>query len=301
MKKIAIEEHVNESDLSNFDQRIRDMDEAGIDMQVLSYAFIYDEGETAGAVEAAKKTNDALARMVDKNPERFRAFTVLALHNLEEAANELERTVTQFGFAGGMVFGSFEGEFLDNPRYLPLFERAEKLDVPIYIHPAAPPPDMIKYYSVYPGLEGAILGFSAQNSLQAMRMILSGLFEKYPSLKIILGHMGEGLPYWLWRIDSRWMEARERDPDADKLYKNFKKSPAQFFRDNFYVTTSGMFWLPPLECAIAAMGADRVLFAVDYPPESITDGAAFIESAPIDEKVKEKICHLNAERLLKIP
>jgi predicted TIM-barrel fold metal-dependent hydrolase len=300
MKKIAVEEHVNERDMSLFPERLKDMDGAGIDMQVLSYAFHYDENLSAREVQAmARKTNEDLARVTEKYPERFAAFAVLALQDPDKAADELERAVKKLGLKGTMLFGMIKG-YLDDPKYWPLFEMAEKLDVPIYIHGISPQGEAAKPYLTYPGLVGAMLGMAAETSLHAMRLIMGGVFDKYPRLKIILGHMGEGIPFWSWRIDSRWWEERQRDPKSEAFYKHFRKTPSQHFKDNFYVTTSGMFWHPALQVAIAAMEADRVLFAVDYPPESITDGARFIETAPLSDSDKEKICHLNAERLLKL-
>jgi 2,3-dihydroxybenzoate decarboxylase len=301
VKKIAIEEHVNERDLAHLDERLKDMDKAGVNMQVLSYSFHYDEGIGASAATAeSRKVNEALAKVAERYPERFAAFASLALHDPDGAAGELERVVKRLGLRGAMTTMVPGGEYLDDRKYWVIYERAVELDVPIYIHAIAPSPDRIKPYAAYPGLGSAMLGFAAETSLQAMRLILSGVFDKYPRLKIILGHMGEGIPFWLWRIDSRWWEERKRDPKSDLFYKNLRKNPSQYFRDNFYVTTSGMFWHPALQLVCSAMGADRVLFAADYPPESITDAAQFIESAPISARDKEKICHLNAEKLLKL-
>ena len=159
---------------------------------------------------------------------------------------------------------------------------------------------MIKPYLAYPGLASAMLGFSAEASLHAMRLILSGVFDKYPGLKIILGHLGEAIPFWLWRIDSRWMEEKKADPSSAAYYENFKKSPAQCFRDNFYVTLSGMYWEPVLQFCCSVLGSDRVMFATDYPYESSRQAAQFMESVRLNNADKEKICHLNAEKILKL-
>ena len=149
---------------------------------------------------------------------------------------------------------------------------------------------MVNPYLAYPRLDSAMLGFAAEVSLHALRLICSGVFDQYPKLNIILGHMGEALPYWLWRIDNIW----QRGP-----FTNIpKRLPSEYFKDNFYITTSGMFWQPPLLCACLAVGADRILFAVDYPMESSEKAVQFIETAPICDSDKEKICHLNAEKLL---
>jgi predicted TIM-barrel fold metal-dependent hydrolase len=159
---------------------------------------------------------------------------------------------------------------------------------------------MIKPYLTYPGLASAMLGFAAEASLHAMRLILSGVFDKYPGLKIILGHLGEALPFWLWRVDSRWTEEKESDPSSAAFYKHYKKSPAQCFRDNFYVTMSGMFWQPVLQFVCSVMGSDKVMFATDYPYESSKLAVDFMESVQLSHTDKEKVCHLNAEKLLKL-
>ena len=149
---------------------------------------------------------------------------------------------------------------------------------------------MVKPYLAYPLLDSAMLGFSHEVSLHALRLICSGAFDEFPKLQIVLGHMGEALPYWLWRIDNMW----QRAPFPNKP----KKLPSQYIKSNFYIDTSGMFWQPPLLCAYLALGADRILFAVDYPMESSEKAVQFIEAAPITDSDKEKICHLNAEKLL---
>jgi 2,3-dihydroxybenzoate decarboxylase len=279
--------------------RLRRMDEAGIDMQVLSLSFPGVElFDAADGTAMAKSINDELSGAVKRHPERFAGFAAIAPQDPEAAANELERAVVKLGLRGAVVNGHIQGEYLDDQKYWVILERAEKLDVPIYIHPKMPSSDMIKPYLAYPGLASAILGFSAEASLHAMRLILSGVFGKYPNLKIILGHLGEAIPYWLWRIDSRWMEEKKADPSSAAFYKDFKKSPAQCFKDNFYVTLSGMYWEPVLQFVCSVLGHDRIMFATDYPYESSRDATQFMESVQLSNTDKEKICHLNAEELL---
>jgi predicted TIM-barrel fold metal-dependent hydrolase len=281
--------------------RLRRMDDAGIDMQVLSLSFPGVElFDAADGTAMAKSINDELSGAVKRNPDRLAGLAAIAPQNPEAAANELERAVVKLGLKGAVVNGHIRGEYLDDQKYWVLFERAEKLDIPIYIHPKMPPPDMIKPYLVYPGLASAMLGFSAEASLHAMRLILSGVFDKYPGLKIILGHLGEALPFWLWRIDSRWQEEKKADPASAAYYKNYQKSPAQCFRDNFYVTISGMFWQPVLQFVCSVLGSDKVMFATDYPYESSKLAAEFIESVQLSHTDKEKICHLNAEKILRL-
>lgn len=272
--------------------RLKDMDEAGIDMQVLSLVPGVQIIDASSAITLAKKVNDRLSKVVKAHPQRFAGLATIPPQAPDAAAAELKRAVSELGLKGAMIFSHVKGEYLDDKKFWAIFEMAEKLDVPIYIHPRPPSPDMIKPFTAYPGLDGAMWGYSAEAGLHAMRLILSGLFDKYPGLQIILGHMGEGLPYWLWRMDNHWAKLSS----SNKL----KKTPSEYVKNNFYIDTSGMFWLPPLMCAYLALGADRILFAVDYPFESAKDATQFIDTIPISDGDKEKICHLNLEKLLKL-
>ena len=248
----------------------------------------------------AKSVNDEVSDAIKRYPDRLAGLAAIAPQNPKEAAKELERAVVKLGLKGAVVNGHIRGEYLDDQKYWVIFERAEKLNVPLYIHPKMPPPDMIKPYLAYPGLASAMLGFAAEASLHAMRLILSGVFEKFPGLKIILGHLGEALPFWLWRLDSRWTEEKKADPSSAAFYKDYQKSPAQCFRDNFYVTTSGMFWQPVLQFVCSVLGSDKVMFATDYPYESSKLASEFMESVQLNNDEKEKICHLNAEKILRL-
>ena len=215
--------------------RLREMDKAGIDMQVLSITSPGVEVLDASSGTAmAKKINDELSKVVKEYPKRFAGFAALAPQDPIAAADELERAVTELGLKGARINSNIRGEYLDDEKYWVIFEKAEKLGVPIYLHPTQPSPDMLKPYSTYPALSRSMWGFGAETGLHAMRLICSGVFDTYPGLKIILGHLGEALPFWLWRIDDRW----RKDPLATKL----KKRPSQYIKDNFFVTTSGMFW-----------------------------------------------------------
>ena len=281
--------------------RLRDMDEAGIDMQVLSLSAPGVESlPTSDGTSLAKTINDEVANIVKKYPKRFASFAAIAPQDPSAAANELERAVKELGFKGAVINSHIRGEYLDDQKFWVIFEKAEKLGVPIYLHPREPSPDMIKPYLTYPALASAMLGFGAEASLHAMRLICSGVFDKYPGLKIILGHLGEAIPYWLWRIDNFWITEKKGIADTDPTISKSQKKPSQYFKDNFCVTTSGMFWQPPLMCTYLALGADSILFAVDYPYELNREAVQFMDSLPICDGDKEKIYHGNAEKLLEL-
>jgi predicted TIM-barrel fold metal-dependent hydrolase len=193
-----------------------------------------------------------------------------------------------------LIFPHVNGEFIDGKKYWPIFERAAALNVPLYIHPTFPPLNRKKQYSGYPELAGSPWGFAAEAGLGVVRLICSGIFDEYPNLKVILGHLGEALPFWMWRLDNCIL----RQSDATLLTKKLKKLPSQYIRDNFFVTTSGMNWQPALLCTHLALGADKILFAADYPFESSDEAVQFMETASISDSDKEKIFHLNTEKLL---
>jgi len=222
--------------------RLREMDDSGIDMQVLT---LVSPGvqmlDAATAVSTMKKTDNYLADVVRAHPDRFIGFATLAPQNPKASAKELERAVSKLGLRGACIHSQTAGEYLDNQKFWPMFEMAEKLDVPVYLHARIPSKQMVKAYLGYPGLALAFWGYGAETSLSAVRLICSGVFEKYPRLKIILGHLGEALPFWLWRLDRRWSAG------AGGYDRGFSRKPSEYFRDNFYITTSGNFWFPPLQ------------------------------------------------------
>ncbi len=290
------------------DKRLKDMDEAGIDMQVIS-PVCFQDGlvDPSEATALARLTNNETYEIIKKYPKKFAGFAGLACQDPDAAAKELERAVKDLGLKGAMIYSHIQGEYLDAKKFRVIFETAERLGVPIYLHPKEPSPDMIKPYSTYPALAGKIWGYAAEAGLHAMRLICSGLFDRYPGLKIILGHGGEGLPALMWRMgmssdgNQPLRESGGVSPApigmSDQI--NLKKKPGDYVKDNFYVTTSGMFWGPVLEFLHSAMGPDRVMFAVDYPAESGSLAVKAIESLSISNIDKEKIFHLNAEKLLK--
>lgn len=274
--------------------RLREMDEAGIDIQVLSHASpSLQKLDAESATRLARGVNDRLAETVRAHPDRFAAFAALPTPDPGAAANELERAVTKLGFKGAMVHGLTGGLFLDDRRFWPIFERAEALDVPLYLHPAVPHPAVIEaYYKDYaerhPGILRAAWGFTVETATQGIRLVLSGVFDAYPNLKIILGHMGEGLPFYLWRISHGL-----RGSLAEKSFRDI-------FCEHFWITTSGFFSDPALLCCVMEMGIDRILFSVDYPYADNLPGAKWTETLPLCAEDKEKLLNGNARRLLKL-
>jgi 2,3-dihydroxybenzoate decarboxylase len=271
------------------------MDEFGIDMEVLSLTApgIQAETDTALAAKRAAQANDFLAEIIGKHPTRFSGFAALALQDPDGAAAELERAVTQLGLRGALINGHTHGEYLDAPTFWPVWERAEALGVPIYLHPA-------NSYDVWHNLRGheELIGpmwsWGVETATHALRILFGGVFDRFPGATLVLGHMGEGLPGILWRLDSRWGFLDQRGISLAK------PRPSDYIRDNMMITTSGVCAHAPLLGSLLALGADHIMFATDYPLESNRDAVRFIETAPISETDRAKICHLNAERLLRL-
>jgi predicted TIM-barrel fold metal-dependent hydrolase len=274
--------------------RLREMDEAGIDFQVLSHSIPGLQGVDAETgPPLARRVNDRLAETVKRHPDRFAGFAALPTANPRAAADELERTVTQLGFKGAMINGLTNGVFHDDERFWPIYERAAALDVPIYIHPAVPQQAVVEtYYKGYvqkhPGLLRAGWGFTVETATQGIRFVLSGVFDKHPGLKVIIGHLGEGLPFYLWRISYGLR--------ASMSEKSFR----EIFCEHFWITTSGLFSDPALVCCMMEMGIDRILFSVDYPFMENPPGAEWTKTLPLCAEDREKLLNGNARRLLKL-
>ena len=275
--------------------RIKEMDEAGVDLQILSHtAPATQRVDAESGPRIAREANDRLKATVDKSNGRFLAFASLPTANPKAAADELERAVTKLGFKGAMVHGLTGGLFLDDKRFWPIFERAQALDVPLYMHPAVPHPAVIDVYykdyvEQYPNILRAAWGFTVETATQGIRLVLSGVFEAYPRLKIILGHLGEGLPFLLWRINM----ALVRDGAGPSWFRDT-------FCEHFWITTSGFFSDPALLCCMMEMGVDRILFSVDYPFVENAPGTAWMERIHLSAEDKAKILSGNAKRLLKM-
>jgi predicted TIM-barrel fold metal-dependent hydrolase len=283
--------------LDTSEGRLREMDAHGITMQVLSLASTVEQLEPDEGIAFARSLNDELAAIIKRNPDRFTGLAALPMQEPEAAAKELERAVKELGLKGAKLHAQVKGEFIDEKKYWIVFETAEKLDVPVFVHPTRPASQMIKPFLSYFMLDGPIWGFGVSAGLQAIRLIYSGVFDKYPGLKVILGHLGEALPFWLWRMDNRW----HRDKmDIHPTTKNLARKPSEYFKENFWVATSGMFSKSAFLCTYLEIGADHILFAVDYPNELNGEAVKFIEEVQICDRDKEKICHSNAEKLFSI-
>lgn len=279
-------------------ERLQSMDSNGITMQVLSVA-----GEGADLLNPAdgpafaQKYNDAIAERIATHPDRFRAFAHLPTTNPEAAADELERTVKNYNFCGALINGLTNGEFLDDEKYAPIFVRAEQMDVPIYLHPGLPPKAVFDaYYSKLPKQAGTFLsiagwGWHSETALHTLRLIVSGTLDKYPNLKLIIGHMGEMLPMMMVRSDKMF--------GVDQGGNN-QRSIIQTLHDQVHITTSGLFSLPPLQVAIDTFGIDNIMFSIDYPFSTNEQGKQYLESMRLSSEDLEKIAHGNADKLLKL-
>ena len=277
--------------------RLKAMDEGGVDLQVLSLAAAgQDKLSPEDAAAAVRDANDAAHAATQRHPQRFRMFASLALGSPVAAAKELERCVQRLGAVGGFVNGTEGGSFLDDARYSPIFEAAEALDKPLYVHPTPPPPSVQNaYFSGLPEasayfLSTAAWGWHAEAGMHCLRLILGGVFDRFPSLRIIIGHMGENLPFSLIR-------AQDGLPTS---VTHLKGSLLDYFLEHFWVTTSGYFTQPPFRCAVDVLGIDRILYSVDYPYRSNLAGARFLEHLDITPGDLRKIASENAHRLLRL-
>ena len=291
----AAEQQAKLGDLGS--TRLKDMDVGGIDLQVISHTVsgvVLLPGSEG--VRLAREANDQLAAAVAAHPDRFAGFATLPMTDPEAAADELERAVRSLGFRGAMINGTTHGRFLDDPSFLPILERAVALNVPIYVHPGVPPVAVREAY--YSGFDPAVnfslstagWGWHSEVGIHALRLILAGVFDRLPTLQIIIGHMGEMLPFMLARINDV----------LTPVAKHLQHTVPEYFLQNFYITTSGFFTDPPLLLALQIMGADRIIFSVDYPYSTNEQGRVFLDSPSVSPADKEKISHLNAERLLKL-
>ena len=286
--------------LSDMEPRLAEMDRFGVDMHLL--------GITAPGVQAfdpelggdmAERANDLLVKTIKAHPGRFAGLAAVAPQGPERAAREIKRAMTELNLNGIIINSHTQGEFLDDEKFWPIFEAAVAHDAPIYIHPNFPSEAMIGPYSQY-GMMGALWGFGAECSMHMVRLIMAGVFDRFPKLQIVLGHLGEGLPFWLDRLDNRYANILRRGGLEPLGMKTLAKSPSDYFRSNFYMTTSGMNTTAPVDFVLKMFGPDRVMFAIDYPYEQTEETVNFIRAAPLTPEVMRKITHENAEQVFKI-
>jgi gamma-resorcylate decarboxylase len=285
------------------DTRLGLMDRHGIGMMILSLnaPAVQAIPDPKQAIDVARRANDLVAEEVAKRPDRFASFAALAMQDPDAAARELERSVKDLKLVGALVNGFSQVNtpdscvYYDLPQYRDFWGVVEKLDVPFYLHPRNPLPSWTPQYDGHRWLMGPTWAFAAETAVHALRLIGSGLFDTYPRLKIILGHLGEGLPYNLWRIDNRngWVKPKHKYAAQKRV--------ADYFRANFYMTTSGNFSTSTMVQAMAEVGADRIMFSVDYPFEGVDEGADWIDNAAIGEADRVKIARTNALKLFKLP
>ncbi len=275
-------------------KRLAHMDAAGVDVQVLSFGSPGTQGFGADvAVPMARDANDRAYDAIKAHPDRFAAFAALPTADPQASAKELERAVTKLGFKGTMIHGHTQGSFLDEKKYWAIFEAAQSLGVPIYLHPTYPHPDAIKaYFQGYEDLARAAWGFATDTSTHFLRIVFAGVFDAYPKLQIILGHLGEGLPFAMHRLNDHTYRAAAR--------RGLKRTPLEYLKQNMLVTTSGNWYEPAFVCTMLALGADRILFAVDWPYEPNNIGMEFLHKLSISDDDREKIAHGNAERILRM-
>src|SRR5262245_43375523 len=289
-------------------ERIRKMDAASIDLQVLSHVApgVQLLEDATLAVRLSREINDWLGDVVKTYPTRFAGFAILPTQSPLDAADELERTVTQLGFKGALINGHTHGHYLDEEPYSVLLERAQALDVPIYIHPTDPPQAITDlYFRSDPAL---ITGwaFLVETGTHLLRIITSGVFDRYQRLKIIVGHMGELIPYCLTRLNlamtmGNWILRNQGISTAiSQTQARAEKSMLYYMRENVFITTSGVFDQPVLNCAVSMLGIDRILFSVDAPFRDSLEATEFLGASQLSADDKEKLAHGNAEHLLKL-
>lgn len=283
------------SSLLNLDEiRLAAMDAAGIDYQVVSLTAPGCQAfQGAESIAIARDANDQLADAVRRHPHRLGGFAALPTSEPMAAAAELERCVKSLGFKGALINGHTDGRFLDEREFWPIFETAEALDVPIYLHPTAPHPGMLdSYFRGYDDLARAPWGFAVEASCHFLRILFSGVFDEFPKLKIILGHMGEGIPFGFGRL-------REHTRHVARA-RGLKRSTVEYLTDNLVITTSGVLATPTLQCAMMTVGVDNIIFSVDWPYESNSAAVQTLDHMALSAVDKAKIAHLNAERILRL-
>jgi 5-carboxyvanillate decarboxylase len=274
------------------DERLGLMDDAGVDIAVLS---LWNPGvqmfEASQGVELAKISNDQLAAGIKRHPTRYAGLAAVAPQDPQAAAQEVERAMQSLSLNGVLINSHTNDEFLDDQKFWPIFEAAVANDAPIYIHPRRPPAQMVEAFNDY-SMDRALWGYAIETSTHALRLIMGGVFDQFPDLKIVLGHMGEGLPFWMHRLDTIG--------GLPTTAATIKRKPSEYIHDNFIMTTSGMSWDPALKFTIEVLGADKVMFAVDYPFGSYERDTKWLNAADISDADKALVYSGNAERVFDI-
>jgi 2,3-dihydroxybenzoate decarboxylase len=290
--------NVRERMLDIGERRIDDMDVAGIDMQLLlltTPGVQLLDAETAIGLAAA--SNDQVSAAVHKHPSRFAALAAIAPQAPHAAAKELERAVTRLKLKGAVINSHSRGAYLDDQKFWPVFEAAESLNVPIYIHPNTPPPDMIGPLLAR-GLDGAIYGFAVECGMHLLTIMTSGVFDRFPKLQMVFGHLGEGLPFWLFRLD--FMHRAQVSTKRYECLKPLKRKISDYMRENVYYTTSGMAWEPAIMFTRSVVGSERVLYAMDYPYQYVPEEVAAMERMPLTDQDKKAFFQSNAETVFRL-
>ncbi|TNE41780.1 MAG: amidohydrolase [Sphingomonadales bacterium] len=280
--------------------RIADMDARGIDRQILALTAPATNvlRDVDRATMVAETANDRLADAMRQYPDRFSGMAACAPQDAKRAAKEIERAVTRLGMGAVIINSHILGEYLDNPKFSEVLEAAEALDVPIYIHPNTPPPAMIGPM-LEAGLDGAIFGFGVETGMHALRMITSGTLDRFPRLQIVIGHMGEALPFWLYRLD--FMHQAGVRSGRYEVMKPLKKGTvSDYLRSHFHITCSGMAWEPAIKFTQQAIGEDRVLYAMDYPYQCPVEEVIALDAMDMPLETKRKFFQTNAEKLFHI-
>ena len=278
--------------------RLKDMDDSGVDKQIISLTSpgvqVFD---TATANSLAISSNDQLAEAVRNFPDRFAGLAACAPQDPASAAKEIERAVKTLGLKGVIINSHTRGEYFSDPKFWDIFAAAEYLNVPVYLHPNTPPASMIKPFLEY-GLDGAIYGFAVETGLHLLRIIMSGAFDRFPNLKLVVGHLGEAIPFWLFRIDfmHRAMVAARRY----EAVKPIKRKPSEYMYENVFITTSGMAWEPAITYVHSLFGPDRLMYAMDYPYQFVPEEVEVTDNLPLGDEDMKKFYQLNAEKVFSL-
>ena len=279
------------------ERRIKDMDDTGIARQILLLTSpgvqVFDRDTAVGL---ARDSNDQLEEAVRKHPDRFTGLAAFAPQDPAEAAREIERSV-KLGMKGAVVNSHTHNEYLDDPKFYAIFEACEHLDMPLYIHPQTPSRQMIQPF-MERGLDGAIFGFAVETGLHLLRIIVAGVFDRFPKLQIVVGHLGEGLPFWLYRLD--YMHAAGMKANRYKSIEPLKRKISEYMQQNIYVTTSGVPWAPSIMLCQQVLGMDRVLYAMDYPYQFVPEEVGMSDALPISDNDKLKFFQTNAEKVFNL-